>query len=49
MVYKEECNGCGADDYEGALKECPFCLETKCEYCDMGDDVFCISCEGEED
>lgn len=42
-----ECNACGADDYEGELRECPHCGSTKCDICDMGDDVECARCESE--
>lgn len=42
---KPECNACGADDYEGELRECPRCGSTKCSICDMGDDVECAACD----
>jgi hypothetical protein len=44
MTDKPECNACGSDDYEGELRECPWCHGTKCEQCDMGDDVECGMC-----
>lgn len=46
---KKECNSCGADDYQGELKECPRCGSTKCEQCDMGDDVECGACDMEHE
>ena len=42
---KPECCACGATDYEGELIACPYCDDTKCEKCDMGDDAACINCE----
>ena len=27
------------------LKECPHCGESKCNFCDMGDDTACMNCE----
>lgn len=59
MNYQEtddECPGCGATegdrlrnkpDAPQGLEECPGCGAMKCCMCDMGDDVQCISCEGE--
>jgi hypothetical protein len=54
---KDECPGCGATgsdrlsnkpkDPQG-LATCPNCGAEKCCMCDMGDDVECISCEGNE-
>lgn len=46
---KPECSGCGADDYDGDLRFCPYCESEKCSRCDMGDDVACVTCEGEEE
>ena len=45
MPPREPCAGCGADDYEGELRECPHCGASKCHWCDMGDDVECVGCE----
>lgn len=52
----DECPGCGSskrdrevkaaqDDTTILLKECPHCGSLKCNMCDMGDDVECISCD----
>ena len=30
------------------LSHCPHCGSLKCCMCDMGDDVGCINCEGED-
>lgn len=46
---KPECPACGARDYEGELRECPWCSSLKCSHCDMGDDTSCIACEGDEE
>jgi hypothetical protein len=40
-----KCECCGADDYEGELKDCPYCGAQKCPTCDMGDNVGCALCE----
>lgn len=45
---KPECNACGANDYDGELRECPHCGSTKCSRCDMGDDVECPACPEED-
>ena len=45
---KPECPACGHDDYEGDLIECPHCGGMKCSFCDMGDDVECVVCDGED-
>ena len=42
-----ECNGCGNPEPE-RLKVCPRCENEKCSTCDMGDDVECPSCIGDE-
>ena len=39
----------GATDDEVWLRPCPFCDQQKCYICDMGDDVRCASCSGEND
>jgi len=39
---REECQ-CGAKFV--LLIKCPICGAYKCENCDMGDDVECLSCE----
>lgn len=52
----EPCPNCGAmphdrakrDDYR-ELRECPFCSALKCSMCDMGDDVGCGNCEGDDE
>lgn len=31
------------------LLSCPHCGSTKCCMCDMGDDVRCMNCEGQDD
>lgn len=49
MNEKPECQGCGYTEYEGKLKECPFCGGQKCSACDIGDDVECMQCENEDD
>lgn len=33
------------EKHEAYLKPCPHCGATKCSMCDMGDDVYCISCD----
>lgn len=45
---KPECNACGATDYEGELRECPYCGSTKCSVCDMGDNCECPACPEED-
>lgn len=45
---KEPCPACG-NPKPKYLKECPRCASTKCDRCDMGDDVECPSCILEED
>ena len=52
------CHSCGAtsldrktnkpNDDQG-ITNCQFCNADKCCMCDMGDDVQCLSCEGNED
>lgn len=39
-----ECNACGNPE-PNTLKECPYCGSSKCDACDMGDDVECPACE----
>ena len=39
---------CGNTEYEGELIPCPFCESEKCSRCDMGDDVSCVMCEGDD-
>lgn len=39
----EECNGCG-NKHPKRIKICLNCGNTKCDSCDMGDDVECPSC-----
>jgi len=49
-----ECPTCGAMPHDRInghyqeLRECPHCDALKCCVCDMGDDVSCVNCEGEE-
>lgn len=45
---KPACPSCGNTEYEGELTPCPFCDSEKCSRCDMGDDVACVMCEGED-
>ena len=42
------CPSCGNPTPQDP-KECPWCASLKCEKCDMGDDVECLSCEREDD
>lgn len=42
------CLGCGAGANEGRFTACPHCGAEKCPTCDMGDDVECPNCEGDE-
>ncbi len=42
-----ECDGCGNPEPE-YLKNCPRCGGVKCDACDMGDDVECPTCIGDE-
>lgn len=49
-----KCPTCGADPSANGkgwalTNHCPWCDAQKCTACDMGDDVRCVSCEGEED
>lgn len=44
---KQECEACGSTDYERYLRECPYCGRTKCDACDMGDNVSCVACDEE--
>jgi len=46
---KPECTCCGATEYEGELRVCPWCDSEKCSICDMGDSVGCVICDNEED
>jgi len=46
---KEECPACGASDYVGELKECPYCHGMKCSKCDMGKGVGCVACDNDEE
>jgi hypothetical protein len=46
---RPECNGCGSNDYDGELRECPWCQSSKCSRCDMGDDVSCVACDGDDE
>jgi len=46
---KIECECCGNLVEEEELRECPHCGSTKCEQCDMGDDVECANCDGARD
>jgi hypothetical protein len=46
---KPECPACGRSDYEGELRECPFCEGMKCSHCDMGRGVGCVICDNEEE
>lgn len=43
-----ECDACGFT-HADLLAICPYCGGTKCEQCDMGDDVPCAACEGSGD
>lgn len=45
---KPACQSCGNTEYEGELTSCPYCDSDKCSRCDMGDDVACVMCEGED-
>ena len=49
MNMIEGCDGCGAIDYEGELRDCHFCESTKCSHCDMEKNVGCPSCDGIEE
>ncbi|EXI92113.1 MAG: hypothetical protein AW12_00856 [Candidatus Accumulibacter sp. BA-94] len=44
---QSQCNACGSNDYKGELRECPHCGSTKCDICDMGDDLECAACESD--
>jgi hypothetical protein len=44
----EACQGCGNIEPE-RLSECPQCGGQKCDDCDIGDDVECPNCTGDED
>lgn len=56
---ENECPGCGstladrttyaagADDVPLGFRDCPHCGTAKCCMCDMGDDVECVSCDGD--
>lgn len=37
------------EDHTPYLKNCPHCGAIKCSMCDMGDDVRCITCDGEDE
>lgn len=39
-----ECEACGNPEPSN-LKDCPYCGSSKCEVCDMGDDVECPACD----
>jgi len=39
----EECNSCG-NQFPTRISICPHCGNTKCNLCDMGDDVECPGC-----
>lgn len=45
---KEICGACGNEDPE-KLMECMYCPSTKCEVCDMGNNVECAACTDHED
>ena len=47
MTEREACNACGATDYKGELRICPWCENTKCSHCDMGVGCRCAACEEE--
>ena len=52
FVFKDSgmmpaCEACGNPD-PNELKECPHCGSTKCDACDMGDDVECPACPDPE-
>ncbi len=49
MNTKPECDSCGGTTYEGELRECPYCLGTKCSDCDMGCYAECGSCQYQEE
>lgn len=40
----ERCDACGNTN-PAYLKECPRCHGSKCDVCDMGDDVECPGCD----
>lgn len=43
------CASCGSDHYEGPTTTCPHCGRVKCSTCDMGDDLPCAVCDGDEE
>lgn len=53
--HDQDCPGCGCKQKtnrrkdDNTLRECQRCGALKCECCDMGDDVECISCEGADE
>ncbi len=57
MALDSVCDGCGSTETDRinagcedtGLKECRYCGASKCEMCDMGDDVDCMTCENLEE
>lgn len=48
MFPLQHCDGCGNPEPTG-LVVCPYCAHTKCEDCDMGNDVECPNCPDEDE
>ena len=60
MNYREtddDCDGCGSTARDRlknksiappGLGECPYCGNSKCCLCDMGDDVECPNCDNRD-